>query len=127
MALALLFGAHGHQPVGNFPSVLETARERCYAPFLRTLHRFPGFRFSLHFSGSILDYLLEHDAPDMERLKEMVARGQVELFGGGDCEPVLAAIPERDRIGQIHALSEKLERRFGRPARGGWLTQHAGG
>jgi hypothetical protein len=123
MALALLFGAHGHQPVGNFPSVLETAHERCYRPFLRTLHRFPGFRFSLHFSGCLLDYLLARHADDMALLNEMVDRGQVELFGGGDCEPVLAAIPERDRIGQILALSEKLERRFGRRPTGAWLTE----
>jgi hypothetical protein len=123
MALAFLFGVHGHQPVGNFPSVLETAHERSYRPFLRTLHRFPDFRFSVHFSGTILDYLLEHHPVDMECLKEMVARGQVELFGGGDCEPVLAAIPERDRIGQIHALSNKLERHFGHRPAGAWLTE----
>lgn len=123
MALALLFGAHGHQPVGNFPSVLEAAHERCYRPFLRTLHRFPAFRFSLHFSGWILDYLFEHHPGDMELLTEMVARGQVELFGGGECEPVLAAIPERDRIGQLLALSEKLERRFGCRPTGAWLTE----
>ena len=123
MALTLLFGAHGHQPVGNFPSVLETAHERCYAPFLRTLHRFPGFRFSLHFSGWLLDYLLERHPGDMELLKEMTARGQVELFGGGDCEPVLAAIPERDRVGQLLALSEKLERHFGGRPAGAWLTE----
>ena len=123
MALALLFGAHGHQPVGNFPSVLETAHERCYSPFLRTLHRFPGFRFSLHFSGCLLDYLLARHPDDMALLNEMVGRGQVELFGGGDCEPVLAAIPERDRIGQILALCEKLERRFGCRPTGAWLTE----
>ena len=75
MALALLFGAHGHQPVGNFPSVLETAHERCYRPFLRTLHRFPGFRFSLHFSGCLLDYLLARHPDDMALLNEMVDRG----------------------------------------------------
>ena len=123
MALALLFGAHGHQPVGNFPSVLATAHERCYRPFLRTLHRFPGFCFSLHFSGCLLDYLLARHPGDMALLAEMVDRGQVELFGGGDCEPVLAAIPERDRIGQILALSEMLERRFGCRPTGAWLTE----
>jgi hypothetical protein len=123
MALAFLFGVHGHQPVGNFPSVLETAHERCYSPFLRTLHRFPAFRFSLHFSGCLLDYLLERHPDDMALLNEMVDRGQVELFGGGDGEPVLAAIPERDRIGQILALSEKLERRFGCRPTGAWLTE----
>src|SRR3970040_380094 len=93
MALALLFGAHGHQPVGNFPSVLETAHERCYSPFLRTLHRFPGFRFSLHFSGCLLDSLLARHPDDMALLNEMVDRGQVELLPW----PTSSSCPRRAR------------------------------
>jgi alpha-amylase/alpha-mannosidase (GH57 family) len=101
--ISLLLGVHAHQPVGNFDAVLEEAHERCYRPFLHTLHRYPRFRFAAHFSGWLLDWLLEHHPQDMALLKEMVGRGQVELFGAGDCEPVLAAIPQRDRIGQIGA------------------------
>ena len=59
----------------------------------------------------------------MALLKEMVARGQVELFGAGDCEPVLASIPQRDRIGQLNALTDKLQRRFGACVEGAWLTE----
>ncbi len=123
MPLALLFGAHGHQPIGNFRSVFDTAHERCYRPFLHTLYRFPEFRFSMHFSGWLLDYLLECHPGDTALLKEMVARGQVELFGGGDCEPVLAAIPHRDRVGQVRALAEKIERHFECRPEGAWLTE----
>jgi len=112
-AVSLLFGVHAHQPVGNFSAVLDEAHERCYRPFLRTLHRYPDFRFAAHFSGWLLDRLLESHPADMALLAEMVARGQVELFGAGDCEPVLAAIPHRDRLGQVHVLTEKLFRRFG--------------
>ncbi len=55
---------------------------------------------------------------DMALLTEMVARGQVELFGAGDTEPVLAAIPDRDRLGQIARALRKLERAVRRaPAR----------
>ena len=96
--ISLLMGVHAHQPVGNFDAVIEEAHARCYRPFLRTLHRYPEFRFAAHFSGWLLDRLLEKYPQDMALLGEMVARGQVELFGGGDCEPVLAAIPQRDRI-----------------------------
>jgi hypothetical protein len=120
---SLLLGVHAHQPVGNFSSVLEEAHERCYRPFLHVLHRYPEFRFAAHFSGWLLDWLLEHHPQDMALLKEMVARGQVELFGAGDCEPVLAAIPQRDRIGQINVLTDKLQRRFGARVEGAWLTE----
>ena len=119
----LLFGVHAHQPTGNFPEVIDHAHERCYRPFLKTLYRYPGFRFSAHFSGPLLDYLCERFPDDMRMLAEMSARGQVELFGAGDAEPVLAAIPERDRLGQIERLSAKLEKRFGRRPRGAWLTE----
>ncbi len=50
-------------------------------------------------------------------------RGQVELFGAGDTEPVLAAIPNRDRIGQIQTFSDKLEMKLGQRPRGAWLTE----
>ncbi|MDD5296126.1 MAG: DUF1926 domain-containing protein [Rhodocyclaceae bacterium] len=123
MPITLLLGVHAHQPVGNFPEVINDAHERCYRPFLRTLYRFPEFRFAAHFSGWLLDYLLQNFPEDMALLQEMAARGQVEMFGSGDCEPVLAAIPNRDRLGQIHALSERIEHHFGERPRGAWLTE----
>ncbi len=121
--VSLLFGVHAHQPVGNFPQVLDDAHERCYGPFLRTLHRYPEFRFAVHFSGWLLHYLAGRHPQDMALLSEMTRRGQVELFGGGDTEPVLAAIPARDRVGQLHALSQRLEAMLGQRPRGAWLTE----
>ncbi len=121
-SVALLFGVHAHQPAGNFPHVLEEAHERCYRPFLETCYNYPEFRFALHFSGPLLDYLLKEHAADMTLLARMVERGQVELFGAGDTEPVLAAIPHRDRLGQIVALSQKLRTLFGQAPQGAWLT-----
>ena len=123
MKTALLFGVHAHQPAGNFPEVLDKAQELSYRPFLETLYRFPAFRFAAHFSGPLFDYLLERYPRDMLLLREMVARGQVELFGGGDTEPVLAAIPHRDRVAQLVALSEKLERTLSAAPTGAWLTE----
>lgn len=123
MALALLFGVHGHQPVGNFPAVLHETHERCYRPFLETVHRYPEFRFSAHFSGWLLEYLIGRFPGDIGLLQEMVVRGQVELFGGGDCEPVLMAIPQRDRVGQLAAMAARLRRHFGAAPQGAWLTE----
>jgi len=121
--VSLLLGVHAHQPIGNFPEVLEDAHFRCYKPFIETLHRYPDFQFAVHFSGWLLDYLLEHYPQDMTLLKEMVDRGQVELFGAGDTEPVLAVIPNRDRLNQVEALSKKLDEKLGQRPQGAWLTE----
>jgi alpha-amylase/alpha-mannosidase (GH57 family) len=107
-AVTLLLGVHAHQPVGNFPEVIEDAHLRCYKPFLETLYAYPDFRFAAHFSGWLLDWLRERYPADMDLLAEMVKRGQVELFSSGDTEPVLAAIPHRDRVGQLRTLNDKL-------------------
>ena len=123
MTISLLFGVHAHQPVGNFPAVIDDAHVRCYGMFLRVMERYPQFRFSVHFSGWLLDVLFERFPDDLARLAAMTRRGQVEWFGSGDCEPVLAAIPHRDRVSQIAMLSDKIEQRFGMRPRGAWLTE----
>ncbi len=121
--ITLLLGVHAHQPVGNFPEVIEDAHQRCYKPFLETLHAYPDFRFAAHFSGWLLDWLRERHPADMELLATMVKRGQVELFSSGDTEPVLAAIPHRDRVGQLRTLNDKLAAWTGVRPSGAWLTE----
>jgi 4-alpha-glucanotransferase len=122
-AVTLLLGVHAHQPVGNFPEVIEDAHLRCYKPFLETLYAYPDFRFAAHFSGWLLDWLRERYPADMALLAEMVKRGQVELFSSGDTEPVLAAIPHRDRVGQLRTLNDKLTAWTGVKPSGAWLTE----
>jgi len=69
--VALLFGVHAHQPAGNFQHVLEEAHARCYRPFMETCFRYPEFRFALHFSGPLLDYLFWQHTDDMTLLARM--------------------------------------------------------
>lgn len=122
-SISLLFGVHAHQPVGNFPEVLEDAHQRCYKPFLQTVHQYPDFRFALHASGWLLEWLMLHHPEDMALLREMAQRGQVEFFGAGDMEPVLAVIPYRDRMSQLAAMSDRLEQYFLQRPQGAWLTE----
>ncbi len=122
-AITLLLGVHAHQPVGNFPEVIADAHLRCYKPFLETLYAYPDFRFAAHFSGWLLDWLRERYPADLELLAAMVRRGQVELFSSGDTEPVLAAIPQRDRVGQLQTLNDKLTAWTGVRPSGAWLTE----
>ncbi len=120
---ALLLCFHNHQPVGNFESVLETATRDAYLPFLELLSEFPSIKVTIHFSGWLFQWIEEHAPATFSLLKELVSRGQVELLGGGMYEPVLALLPERDRLGQVRELSGLLERRFGRAPEGIWLAE----
>ncbi|MBN2680188.1 DUF1926 domain-containing protein [Acidithiobacillus montserratensis] len=119
----LLLGVHAHQPVGNFPHVMDDAVLRCYHPFLEAMHRFPEFPFAIHISGWLLDYMLRVHPQTTQLLQDMVHRNQAELVGAGDTEPVLAAIPHADRITQLEAMAERLDKHFGQRPVGAWLTE----
>ncbi len=114
---------HDHQPVGNFDSVFQQAWQDAYDPFLAFLESRPGIRLAFHHSGPLLQWLALHRADYLQRLRTLVERGQVELWGGGFFEPILPAIPEVDRRGQIRAMADWLELELGRRPQGLWLAE----
>jgi 4-alpha-glucanotransferase len=122
-SLNTIFAVHNHQPIGNFDSVLEDACQHSYKPFLEVLSRHPTVRFTQHWTGPLLEWLLRHHPELIERMTEMVGRGQLELLTGAYYEAVLAIIPEPDRIGQITKLTDFIEHLFGVRPRGMWLAE----
>ncbi len=121
--ISLALALHNHQPVGNFGWVFAEVFERAYEPMIAALERHPGVRLSLHYTGPLLDWLVAERRDAIERLRALVERGQVEILGGGFYEPVLASLPERDRVGQLVRMGDELERRFGQRPRGAWLAE----
>jgi len=121
LLLSLVF--HNHQPVGNFPEVFEAAYTQSYLPMLSALGQHPTIRVGLHYSGPVLDWLEGAHPEFFPVLRGLVDRGQVELLTGGYYEPILPAIPDRDKHGQIRKMSEFLLRRFDVRARGLWLAE----
>lgn len=114
---------HGHQPPGNFDSVYRRGVEQCYRPFFELLEEFPDVRLTMHFSGSLLEWLERNDPSVIELLQRLVARGQVEPAAAGLFEPVLALLPPGDRVNQLRAHRAMLRRLFGVDAHTGWLTE----
>ena len=109
--------------MGNFDHVIEEAYQKCYAPFVRALHAHPRIRLSLHFSGILLEWL-EHRHPEyFQQLRELAARGQIELVGGGYYEPILPAIPDVDKVAQLRKLADYLRQHFGSAPRGAWVAE----
>ena len=121
ISLALVL--HNHQPVGNFGWVIAETYERAYLPMLEALERHPGIRVGLHYSGPLLEWIRSERPGFLERLAALVARDQVELLGGGYFEPVLASLPERDRIDQLRRMAVEIERIGGRRPAGAWLAE----
>jgi alpha-amylase len=121
--VTLVLIVHDHQPVGNFDHVFERSHRDAYAPFLAFLERHPRVRLALHTSGPLLEWLDAHERDYLKRLSALGDAGQVELWGGGFFEPVLAAIPEHDRLGQISMMAEWLDRKLGERPAGLWLTE----
>jgi alpha-amylase len=114
---------HNHQPVGNFDFVFATATERAYDPILGLLERHPAVRLSLHYTGPLWDWLLAHRPDHVERLRALVARGQVELLTGAYYEPILVSIPDADKVGQIRRMTGFLRQTFGVEPTGMWLAE----
>ena len=121
--ISLALALHNHQPVGNFGWVFGDVFDRAYRPMVDALERHPGVRVALHYTGPLLDWLRAERPEFLERLGALVARGQVELLGGGYYEPVLASLPERDRVGQLERMATEVERIAGRRPRGAWLAE----
>jgi 4-alpha-glucanotransferase len=117
------FGLHLHQPVGNFDSVFEQHVREVYRPLIREIVGGGCAPVSLHLSGPLLDWLLDHDTGFIDELGTQVAGGEVELLLAGYDEPILAVLPREDRLEQVGRMREALHRRFGVRATGLWLTE----
>ena len=121
--ISLALALHNHQPVGNFGWVFAEVFEKAYAPMVDALERHPDVRLSLHYTGPLLDWLIAERADTVHRLRVLVERDQVEMLGGAYYEPVLAALPERDRVGQLRRMADAVDEIFGQRPRGAWLAE----
>jgi alpha-amylase len=121
--ISLALTIHNHQPVGNFGWVFAEVFGQAYLPMLEALERHAGVHLSLHYSGPLLEWLRSERPEFIARLRALADRGQVEILGGGYYEPVLASLPERDRIGQLQRMGDELEGLFGRRPTGAWLAE----
>jgi alpha-amylase len=121
--ITLTLGVHNHQPVGNFEFVFQEAYEKSYRPFLHVLQRHPHVRIALHYTGSLLKWLLDRHPDTIELIKTMVARKQVEMLTGGLYEPIFSIIPDRDKLAQIQGLTTLTQNVIGYQPEGMWMAE----
>ncbi len=118
-----IFAIHNHQPVGNFDFVAEEAYQKSYLPFVKVLERHPSIKITLHYSGILYHFFEKHHPEFIDMLKKLVAEGRAEILSGGFYEPILAVLPDNDKIGQVRALSDYIRRTLGYDSDGMWLAE----
>jgi alpha-amylase len=121
--ISLALSLHNHQPIGNFGWVFAEVFEQAYLPMVEALDRHPTIRVALHYSGPLLEWLRVERPDFVAEVRRLVERDQVEILGGGLYEPVLASLPERDRVGQLRRMADAVEAAFGRRPTGAWLAE----
>src|SRR5438552_9676996 len=114
---------HNHQPVGQTDQVFEEIYEQAYEPMIAALERHPGVCLGLHYTGSLLDWLVEHRTAYIQRIRTLVEREQVEVLSGGYYEPILPSIPDDDKLYQSGHATEAVRRQFGYDPSGMWLAE----
>jgi hypothetical protein len=122
-SIGLIFGTHNYLPRGTPAEVVEHTYQKAYKPFLSLLYKYPRIQVALHYCGSMFEWLETNHPEFIMLLKEMVRRKQVELLGGGYYAPVLAILPDVDKLGQIEKMSTFLRTTFGTRPRGGWIME----
>lgn len=121
--VAFLFCIHNHQPVGNFLHILEDAYEKAYVPFIEVLKRYPFMKISIHYTGILWDFFRDHHPEFLQTLRELVEKDQLEMMTGGYYEPILAVLPDADKVGQIKRLTRTIEKEMGMTPQGMWLAE----
>ncbi len=118
-----IFAIHNHQPVGNFDFVAEEAYQKAYLPFLNVLQRHPKIKITLHYTGILYRFFEQRHPEFIDMLKALMAEGRIEILSGGFYEPILAVLPDEDKIGQVRTLSDYIHRTFGYDPKGMWLAE----
>src|ERR1035437_4282241 len=118
-----IIGVHNHQPIGNFDFVFEKAYTNSYLPFLEAMERHPVVHWNMHATGILWDWLERHHPDYIDRVAEQVKEGRLEILTGGFYEPILPALPDADKNGQIQKLIRYIRTRFKTKPRGMWLAE----
>ncbi|MCG8477867.1 MAG: DUF1926 domain-containing protein [Spirochaetales bacterium] len=122
-SIHLILGSHNSQPLDLLDNDRAALYEHSYKPFLKLLYNHEDIKFTLYYSGLLIEWLEKHHSEFVDVLTEMVKRRQVELLGGAFFEPLLPLIPRTDRIGQIERLTTHIRKCFGRRPRGAWIPE----
>ncbi|MBR0479715.1 glycoside hydrolase family 57 protein [Candidatus Saccharibacteria bacterium] len=101
----------------NNERIFRKVAEKSYHPMLdlimRNMEKFPDFKVSLSITGTWLEQAEKWDPELIEKIREMVARGQAEIVGETYYHSI-AFFYNRDEFdSQVEKHAEKIEQLFG--------------
>jgi len=114
---------HCYQPVFNFEGEFENAYKKAYLPLLDMVYKHPGIKASFHYPGNMIKWFIDRHPEYIDKLRELIKREQVEIIGGCYYEPVMAMIPDDDRMEQIKKNNLLILETFGVKPRGAWIAE----
>lgn len=105
---------HLYQPPTQTKGILDQVTQESYALIPKLLRKYPQARFTINFSGSLLE-LLETSGYQtlLKEYRELVVSGRIELVGSAMYHPILALFPEEEIRRQIMLHEEFSHRIFG--------------
>jgi hypothetical protein len=124
-AITLVPVFHDQQAPGRSRAALDAFVAEAWGPLIDALHAAPRVRCGLVLSGALARHLAEHAPERFARMRELSARGQVEVVGGTSHGAALHLVPERDAVQQVRQHLRWLRTRLGVPVRGVWPTLRA--
>jgi 4-alpha-glucanotransferase len=123
MSCNFIFCLHDHQPVGNFDHIFKWAYETSYLKTLEILNEYPDFRFAIHHSGPLFEWIKKNNPEYLHLLKSMNEKKQVELISGGFYEPIFSIITENDIKEQLSIMQDFCIKEFNTEPSGFWTAE----
>ena len=99
-------------------SSYQAAYKSVYKPLGALLLANPQLKFSFFFTGPQIEFFKKKNPEFLELIKNLIARKQAEVIGGGYYNPLFPLILPADRAAQIEKLTTSLRQNFGKRPRG---------
>ena len=96
----------------------ETEYQNLFKKCISFLYAHPEYKLTFSFAGQYFAWLFKKHPEFITLLKELLARKQIELLGGGFYNPVFPLLLPMDRIGQIELYNTELSGAVGKRPRG---------
>ena len=108
-------------PVGRPAETVDALVADGLLPLLEQFDSLPEWSLALSAGVPVWEQLDRRHPEVASRVGDLIETGRIEPLGGPACDVVLAAVPGRDRIGQVIAQGEWSETRWGVRPTCGWV------